>query len=465
MWLQHPSFKECFKSWWRGFQGTGWEGHKFMRKLQFVKTNLKEWNKVSFGVLNERKKNILNEIANFDAIEQEGGLTSELLVQRALRKGELEELISREEIHWRQKVKLDGDKASGPDGFTIAVFQDCWDVIKEDLVRVFAEFHNSGIINQSTNASFIVLLPKKSMTKKISDFRPISLITSLYKIIVKVLSERLRGKRRSREEGVVFKIDFEKAYDHVSWDILDHVLEKKGFSPRWRKWMRGCLSTVSFAVLVNGNAKGLVELLDCKASGWPIPYLGLPLRGNPKACGFWDPVIERISIRLDGWQKAYLSFGGVGEGKRNHLVSWDVVFFPTKFVWNSQIPFKVKSFVWLVAHKKVNANDLLQLRRPYKALSPDISSQDGLGSLRSISDMLSINYNGFGLSKRGTVLWQAACITIIWVVWRKEMRGSLRIKQGIQRVFGILFISLLLFGLFVSRSLKGLSLLCYNLIG
>ncbi|WJZ98266.1 hypothetical protein VitviT2T_016805 [Vitis vinifera] len=45
--------------------------------------------------------------------------------------------------------------------------------------------------------------------------------------------------------------------------------------------------------------------------------------------------------------------------------------FPTKFVWNAQVPFKVKSFVWLVAHKKVNTNDLLQLRRPYKALSPD----------------------------------------------------------------------------------------------
>ena len=46
--------------------------------------------------------------------------------------------------------------------------------------------------------------------------------------------------------------------------------------------------------------------------------------------------------------------------------------FPIKFVWNSQVPFKVKSFVWLVAHKKVNTNDLLQLRRPYKAFSPDI---------------------------------------------------------------------------------------------
>ena len=44
----------------------------------------------------------------------------------------------------------------------------------------------------------------------------------------------------------------------------------------------------------------LALLLDCKASDWPILYLGLPLGGNPIACGFWDPVIERISRRLDG---------------------------------------------------------------------------------------------------------------------------------------------------------------------
>ena len=60
-------------------------------------------------------------------------------------------------------------------------------------MRVFAEFHRNGIINQSTNASFIVLLPKKSMSKKISDYRLISLIISFYKIIAKVLAGRLRG--------------------------------------------------------------------------------------------------------------------------------------------------------------------------------------------------------------------------------------------------------------------------------
>ena len=100
----HPSFKENFRNWWRGFQGNGWECHKFMRRLQFVKAKLKEWNKLSFGELNEKKKSILKDLANFDAIEQDGGLTSELVDQRALRKGELEELILREEIIGDKKL-------------------------------------------------------------------------------------------------------------------------------------------------------------------------------------------------------------------------------------------------------------------------------------------------------------------------------------------------------------------------
>ena len=68
-----------------------------------------------------------------------------------------------EEEIFKAIYQMDRDKTPRPDGFTIAVFQDCWEAIKEDLVKVFAEFHRSRIINQSTNASFIVLLPKKSM--------------------------------------------------------------------------------------------------------------------------------------------------------------------------------------------------------------------------------------------------------------------------------------------------------------
>ncbi|RVX11360.1 hypothetical protein CK203_019699 [Vitis vinifera] len=156
--------------------------------------------------------------------------------------------------------------------------------------------------------------------------------------------------------------------------------------------------------------------------------------------------------------------------------------FPSKFVWNSQIPFKVQSFIWLVAHKKVNTNDMLQVRRPYKALSPDIcilcmkhgESADhiflhcsltiGLWHRlfqlakmdwvppRSILDMMYIKFNGFGSSNRGIALWQAANIALIRIVWRERNARILRIKQGIQSLYGTLLFSLLLFGLIVPRA-------------
>ena len=91
---------------------------------------------------------------------------------------------------------------------------------------------------------------------------------------VLIANEVVDEKRRSGEEGVVFKIDFEKAYDHVEWGFLDHVLQRKGFSQKWRSWMRGCLSSSSFAILVNGNAKGWVKASRGLRQGDPLsPFL------------------------------------------------------------------------------------------------------------------------------------------------------------------------------------------------
>ncbi|RVX07687.1 hypothetical protein CK203_021949 [Vitis vinifera] len=74
MWLLHPEFKEKFRDWWQECTVEGWEGHKFMRKLKFIKSKLKEWNIVAFGDLRERKKHILSELGRIDLIEQEGNL-------------------------------------------------------------------------------------------------------------------------------------------------------------------------------------------------------------------------------------------------------------------------------------------------------------------------------------------------------------------------------------------------------
>lgn len=84
------------------------------------------------------------------------------------------------------------DKSPGPDGFSMSFFQECWEFIKGDLLKVFKEFFESDTINLGVNATFLVLILKKESAMELMDFRPISLVTSLYKIIAKVLSWRIR---------------------------------------------------------------------------------------------------------------------------------------------------------------------------------------------------------------------------------------------------------------------------------
>jgi hypothetical protein len=80
---------------------------------------------------------------------------------------------------------MNRDKAQSPNGFSIAFFQDCWDVIKTDLMKVFLDFHAHSYFEKSLNASSIALIPKKAGAIDISNLRPISLINGVYKIIAK----------------------------------------------------------------------------------------------------------------------------------------------------------------------------------------------------------------------------------------------------------------------------------------
>jgi hypothetical protein len=98
-----------------------------------------------------------------------------------------------EEREVREVIKgMDRDKAPEPNGFTLAFFQDCWEVVKGDFMAVFEEFYARGKFVKSINSSFISLIPKTQGAKVIVDFRPISLVGGVYKIIAKVLANKMR---------------------------------------------------------------------------------------------------------------------------------------------------------------------------------------------------------------------------------------------------------------------------------
>ncbi|KAL4291642.1 hypothetical protein GQ457_14G009450 [Hibiscus cannabinus] len=82
-------------------------------------------------------------------------------------------------------------KAPGPDGFNFFFFKRCWDTVKEDLTTMMADFYYSEKLPSKINSTFIALIPKVANPVELSDFRPISLVSSAYKIIAKILARRL----------------------------------------------------------------------------------------------------------------------------------------------------------------------------------------------------------------------------------------------------------------------------------
>ena len=146
---------------------------------------------------------------------------------------------------------------------------------------------------RSLNSTFLVLIPKYKGVEDLKDFRPISLVESLYKLLTKVLANRLKrvmnklvskaqnafieGRHildvslivneimdsivKKKDSGVLYKLDIKKAYDHINWSFLLKMLQKMGFGIKWVKWIRWCISTPSFSVLVNGSSTGFCQKL------------------------------------------------------------------------------------------------------------------------------------------------------------------------------------------------------------
>lgn len=180
---------------------------------------------------------------------------------------------------------LPSDKAPGPDGFTGRFYKTCWQIIKVDVMAAISavwrrDFRNFMLLN----TAFVTLIPKKEGADHAKDFRPISLIHSFAKLIMKILADRVASRLDSmvsnnqsafikgrfiqdnfmlvqqtarllhakKQPRIMLKLDISKAFDSVSWPFLMEVLHNLGFGRVWRDILSGMLATSSTQILLNG---------------------------------------------------------------------------------------------------------------------------------------------------------------------------------------------------------------------
>ena len=160
-------------------------------------------------------------------------------------------------------------------------------------MALFKDFHERGRFGKSLNSTFLVLMGGGGGgggggAEVLKEFRPISLVGSLYKLVAKVLASRLKttmngvinsaqnafveGRQildaslianegidsiqKRKEKGILCKLDIEKAYDQINWNFILKVLKRMGFGEKWVGWIKWCMSTATFFVLINGSPTG-----------------------------------------------------------------------------------------------------------------------------------------------------------------------------------------------------------------
>ncbi|KAA3469649.1 reverse transcriptase [Gossypium australe] len=153
----------------------------------------------------------------------------------------------------------------------------------EEVLEFCLGVLNDGKGIESANTTDIVLIPKISQPTTLVNFRPISLCTIMYKLMTKTIANRLQDvigncidkaqsafvpgrlildnlmncyihfEKKGKKGYMAVKLDMSKAYDRVEWDFVKQVMRKMGFAIRWIDLIMKCITTVSYAVIINGN--------------------------------------------------------------------------------------------------------------------------------------------------------------------------------------------------------------------
>nr|GEW44185.1 hypothetical protein [Tanacetum cinerariifolium] len=286
---------------------------------------------------------------------------------------DLELPITRDKI--RNAIWSCGEnKSPGPDGFSFEFFRKFWHVVGSDFCTAVEWFFDHASFHIGCNSSFIALILKSLEPKIVGDFRPISLIGSVYKVITKILQSRLSSVisdlisdvqtaflpnrqildgpfiinellarfHHKKQQAMVFKVDFAKAYDSIRWDYLEEqgdplapylfILVMESLHLSFSRVINAGIFTgvridpsimishlfytddavfiVIFLVWGSHLVNEAADLLGCSVMKTPFKYLGITVGGSTSLVKSWDETINKLKLRLSNWKLKTLSIGG-----------------------------------------------------------------------------------------------------------------------------------------------------------
>jgi hypothetical protein len=197
--------------------------------------------------------------------------------------------IVTEEEYLKALSKMNSNKSPGVDGLSYEFYSSFWSVLGTDLVDVYNDCFSTGCLSFSQRTSLITLIYKKDDKLDTKNWRPISLLCMDYKILAKILTNRLLlvlpsivdleqtcgvpGRFSSENVRVlkdiidyanhsnigaaIISLDQEKAFDRVDWNFMLRVLEKMNFGSSFRLWVKLLYSNIFSSVLVNDYVSDL----------------------------------------------------------------------------------------------------------------------------------------------------------------------------------------------------------------
>lgn len=198
----------------------------------------------------------------------------------------LEAEVTTEEIK-KVLFAMPANKSPGPDGYPCEFFKLTWPIIGSDFVVAIQSVFKFGFLPKRVNSTILALIPKKTDSMEMRDYRLIACCNVIYKVVSKIIANRLKKllpniisenqsafimenvllalemvkdyHKESISPRCVMKIDISKAFDSVQWEFVLKGLKALGFPGKFLHWIRLCISSPSFSVQVNGELAGYFQ--------------------------------------------------------------------------------------------------------------------------------------------------------------------------------------------------------------